>query len=292
MKKNVMFGFIFIFVLFGMSGVFAGACDLDVSLINQDPYPAIQGDYVKLVFQIDGLAEVECGTVRFRLVEKYPISFDSGQEQIYTVEAGTFSRDYASFFLAPFKVRVSEDALNGDNPIEVEYRYGANTGYLKSQFNLNVEDTRAEFEIHVKDYDLLTKTLTFEILNIAEVDVKALTIEIPEQENVVIKGSNINIVGDLDSNEYTTADFEATPVDGELKLEVFYTDINNVRRNIQKTVPFKMSYFQGRAGDANGNSSTTLIIALVVVVIVGYLYYRKRKKKKLLAQKHRHQHRH
>ena len=54
MKKSLMFGFAFAFILFSISGVFAGVCDLDVSLINQDPYPAIQGDYVKLVFQVDG----------------------------------------------------------------------------------------------------------------------------------------------------------------------------------------------------------------------------------------------
>ena len=112
--------------------------------------------------------------------------------------------------LLPYKLRIDENALDGENPIEVYYSNKNCFKWLIKEFDITVQDTRADFEVYVKDYDYITKELTFEILNIAETDVEALTIEIPKQDNIDIKGANRIVVGDLDSNEYTTADFEAT----------------------------------------------------------------------------------
>ena len=41
--------------LISLTLVSAIACDLKVSMINQDPYPAIPGEYVKIVFQVEGV---------------------------------------------------------------------------------------------------------------------------------------------------------------------------------------------------------------------------------------------
>jgi len=77
MKKGVLTIFICLAILFSFSSltfVSAEGCNLDVSLINQDPYPATPGDYVKLVFQVNGVSNPQCGTVEFELLEQYPLS--------------------------------------------------------------------------------------------------------------------------------------------------------------------------------------------------------------------------
>ena len=129
-------------------------CNLEVSLINQDPYPAIPGDYVELVFQVDGVGNPECGEISFELEETFPISFDQDEEPKVTIESGFYEKNFGSFLIVPYKVRVDEEALDGDNPIEVEYSYKSTTeGSTRTQeFNLNIEDTRVDFEIFVKDY--------------------------------------------------------------------------------------------------------------------------------------------
>ena len=289
MKKGVLFGLIFVFSIFSLAGVFAEACDLDVSLINQDPYPAIPGDYVKVVFQISGVDNPLCGNVNFELVEQYPLVFDSGQQKVYEIESGTFQKDYESFFLASYKVRIEEGALDGENPIEVRYRFAQNLIDETKEFDLTIDDTRADFEIHVKNYDSATRMINFEILNIAEVDVEALTVEIPKQDGIVVKGSKRNIVGDLDSNEYTTTEFEVIPTSGEIKLNIFYSDSINERRMIEKIVLYEPEYFEGRLADQPRSMTSTYITILIVVVIIGYLIYRRKRKKKLAQmKKHRH----
>lgn len=268
-------------ILLLLNFVFASQCLLEPQLINQDPYPAVPGDYVELVFQVSGVQNPECGEVSVSLVDKYPIKLDPNQIVTKTVAAGTFTKDYSSFLMVPYKVRIDEDALDGGNPIELSYSsdYQGKTSTYSKNFTLNVENVKADFEIFVKDYDATTKTLTFEVLNIAESDVQALTIELPKQDSINVKGSNRNIVGDLDSNEYTTADFEATPLSDKIRLTVYYTDSNGVRRTIEKEVEFDSSYFENRNGDTKQSNTGTYVVLIIVLGLVAYYFYRRHKRK-------------
>jgi hypothetical protein len=284
MKKSVLTILLALMLVFPLV---SAICNLDASMINQDPYPAIPGDYVKVVFQITGIENSECGTVTFELKEDFPISLDPGIKNPISIESGTYQRQYGSFYLAPFQIRVDANAIEGDNPIEVGFSTAYSAEELK-EFDLYIQDTRADFEIHVKNYDYATSTLTFEILNIEKVDIEALTLEIPKQEGISIKGANKKVIGDLDSNEYTTADFEIMIPEGESKINVnlIYTDSINVRRSVVKEVEFDSSYFADRNGD---NNSKPIWLYVLIIVIVAWIIYRRVKKAKLkkkLLKKH------
>ena len=285
MKKSVIIGLFLIISVFSFAGISAIGCDLSVSLINQDPYPAIQGEEVRLVFQIDGVENPECGSVEFSIIDNYPLTLMPEQQRTYYIESGTFKKDYQSFFLATYKVKVSEDALDGDNPIEIQYRTGNNVAYETKQFDLNVEDTRADFEIYVKEYNPLTRILTLEILNIAESDIEALTLEIANQDNIKVKGSKTNIVGDLDSNDYTTADFEAVPDSGKFNVKLSYTDSIGERRILEKTLTYEPEYFEDRAADQKETPTSTYVILGIIVLLIIYYFWRRYKKKKALQKK-------
>ncbi len=270
-------------LMFSLSFAVAEACNLQVGLLNQDPYPAVPGDYVKLVFQIDGVANPECGDVIFQLSQKYPISFDPGQSNEVTVTSGTYAKDHSSFLLAPFKVRLDSNALDGDNVIEVSYtnsKNGAASSFQTKEFNLSVQDVRANFEVFVKDYDATTKQITFQILNTAKNNIYALAVNVPQQKSIIIKGSNTNIVGDLDAKDYTTTAFEATPSNGQITLNLSYTDTINVRRTVTETVPFDSTYFTGRVADQKTTSTGTIVTWIIVVLIIGFFVFKRYQKKK------------
>ncbi len=284
MKKSMIFT-LAIFSVVLLSGLVAAeGCILGVSLINQDPYPANPGDYVKVVFQIDGLSNPGCGVVTFQIKEEFPFSIRPETENPIEIRSGTYSRKYSSFYIAPYEILINENAIDGDNPIEISY---STDGVEKlKEFNLNIENTHADFEIYVKDYDPLTKTLTFEILNIEDNDIEALSLEIPKQPNIVIKGANRKVIGDLDSNEYTTADFEATVEDGKIEVKMIYTDVINVRREITKEVMFDSSYFMDRTGETKKQPIWAYVLAGLVIVWIVWSRIKKAKKKKNLQKKH------
>ncbi|MEA3248520.1 MAG: hypothetical protein U9Q73_02325 [Nanoarchaeota archaeon] len=275
MKKIVML----ILLVFSLTLVSADACDLSISLLNQDPYPAVPGDYVKLVFQIEGLESPDCSDVTFNLLQDYPIEFDPGEESIKKFRKIDYIKDYESNLLIPYKVRINENALDGSNPIEANIQNKGDAP-ISQMFNIEVEDARADFEVYIKNYDYLTHELELEILNIAKSDVEALTVEIPKQEGITVKGPNKVVVGDLDSNEYTSADFEATLTDGLITLSLIYSDTINVRRTITKTVVFDSSYFTKRVTDEKPTSIWTyLFLGAVVIFVIGYFYKKKKSKK-------------
>jgi hypothetical protein len=273
--------FVGIFIVFGAFDVIAqSTCDLNVKMINQDPYPAVPGDYVKTVFQVTGVGNSDCGRVTFEVVEEFPFTLEPGTINRREIISSTFSSpQFPSFWLVPYRLIVDEAALDGENEMRVQY-ITKNSATKIGKFNITVENLLTDFEISIKDYDKTTDILTFEILNIGESDIEALTVIIPRQDNIQVKGSNREIIGSLDSNEDTTFTFESSPKAGEIDVMILYTDEINVRRELSKSVVFDPIYFEDRKNDGNGRSVSFYLLIVLVVVIVIYFYVKKRRSKK------------
>ncbi len=284
MKKSVLFLLIF---LLGMPSIFAVTeCEPVIQLVHQDPYPATPGDSLKIVFQISSISSPTCKDITLELVEKYPLVFDNGTEPIIVFESGFSAKDYGSTLIAPYTLRVDENALDGSVSFDLKYSYGLSEVSRIVPFTLEIEDSRVDFEIFVKDYDTATHQMTIEILNIGDSDVEAVTIEIPRQNGVDVRGANTAIAGDLDPNEYTTADFNLISDVQEIKLIIHYSDITNIRRSLDKSLSFEEDYFKVRPEDQKKTPISRYIIYGVIVIVIIYYFYRRDKKKK--ASKHRH----
>ena len=276
MKRAV----ILLLLLTSLSIASALPCNLDISLVNQDPYPAVPGDYVKLVFQVDGIDSTDCDDITFNLLEDYPIAFNPGESGVRIFRKVDYVKDFESNLLIPIEVRIDEDALDGSNPIEARVQSRGDAPFSKT-FDIEVDDVRADFEVYIKDYSYKTNELTLEILNIEAADIEALSVEIPKQDNIEIKGAKRIVVGDLDSNEYTSADFEAIPSDGEFQVSLTYSDTINTRRTVEKTVSFDSSYFMNRKADQSTTGIGTYIFyAAIAIIIIWWIIKKIRKKKK------------
>jgi len=277
MKKSVSL----IFVLFATIPFAFAACNLDAVLINQDPYPAIPGSYVKVVFQLTGIENPECKKVSFELKESYPFSLDPEATNKVEVIAGTYVKDYNPYLLIPYQIRVDKEALQGENPIKVLYNTIGSEKPLsiEKEFNITIEDEKVDFEVHIKDYKKETDTFTLEIINIGESDVEGLTVEIVGQENFKLLGPERTIVGKVNSNEEETATFKGLPKEGEINFEIIYTDQIGVRRTIEKSVIFNPKNFPGEKKKSTISSGNSFILGLLIP-IVGYFIYIKLKKRK------------
>jgi hypothetical protein len=271
--------FSFLAFAFSVSAQVQDVCAPNITLLNQDPYPAVPGEYVKLVFQVNGISMSECGDMTVRLVKDYPLIFDPTDSGIKKFNKVDYLKDYNTNLVVPFKVRIDENALSGANSIEVQVQ-NKNGAITSKKFDLEVRDTKTDFQVFVYDYDYLTNEITFQILNIGDSDIEALTMEIPKQENIIVKGSNIEIVGDLDSNEYTTVDFEARPNDGKIQVNLYYSDEINVRRKLTEEVVFDSSYFQERFSVKKSTSGWAYAFWILVIVWIVLFFLRRRKKKK------------
>lgn len=290
MKKSLIVLGLIVFV--GLVGFTSAAdrrisvCDPSIQLLNQDPYPASPGDYVDVVFQINGIAGPECERVSVEVRENFPFSLDPGDPRIYEFAGSAFVRDFSSTALAPYKLLVNEDAVDGDNKVEVVLTHINDEGEVVTEvheFDIDVDGVKVDFEVSIRNYELSTNTMTFEILNVGEDDVVALAVDIPKQDSVAVKGASRNIIGDLDASDDTTFRFEAQPSEGDIEMRITYTDPLNERRQMIKNVYYDPSYFTGRAADQVEPVSTYayLFWGLLVIVIIRWIWVKwKRKKKK------------
>lgn len=256
------------------------SCDADVTLLNQDPYPAIPGEYVKVVFKITGLENANCGDVSFELLENYPFTLDPDTPANVTIKSGTYTSDYSSYTLIPYKIRVDETALNEEYEIKIKYSTDYFTSIYIKKFNITLDDLRSDFEISIKEYDKSTNNLILQIINTGNQDVQALTLEIQKQDTIDVKGSKVYIVGDLDSNEDTTASFEAIPSQGDIKIKIKYTDSLNERRTIEQSIAFEPSYFENRIKDMKPTPWGSYIFLLIIIVLIAIWLIRRNRKKK------------
>jgi len=256
-------------------------CNLDTTLIYQDPLPAQPGEYVELVFQVTGATNPGCGQITFELLEEYPLDFDKGDSNTKSITSSIFVQNFKSVWNVPFEPRIDKNALEGNNKIRTRITTASQT--LIKNFTININDVRTDFEVFIRDYNPQTNMITFEILNIGENDIDALTVEIPPQENIDVKATRRNIVGSLDANEDTTFTFEAIPRNGNINLNVYYTDAINERRLIQESVNFDSSLYEGR-GENNGLSIWFYLFIALLLIIIG-TWVRKRWKRKKRHEK-------
>jgi hypothetical protein len=283
-KRLFLLGIIFALMFLP---VISASCSLDADLINQDPYPAIPGDYVKLVFQLDGTSDSDCGEVSFWIDEIFPLSIISGMPNERTIRSSTYIKDFSDHWLIPYTLKISEDALDGDAELIVYYK--SKGVVLSEKFNITIENPTADFEVRIISYDTSTKDLTLEILNIGKTDVDALNIEIPMQENAQVYGSISKTIGSIESNEDERVTFKADVEEGNIDLLMLYNDQNNIRRAFKtKAYLDKTSLIRSVEDDKNNFSLSSFIYGIIGAIIIFSLYrwnkHRKNKKKFLKEQ--------
>lgn len=275
---------ILLVVLFIISVSFVNAeCNLQVSLLNQDPYPAVPGSYDKIVFQITGVENPQCGDVSFKLLQNYPISLDPGVNDSVNLVSGGYLLDYNTFYLVPYKIKIDNNASDSDYTIKVAYATNSqnpSSQYLTKSFDLAVNNTQTDFDVIVSSYTPSTRELTLDVLNIGKNDAEALTVELPQQNGLNLSGGNEKIIGKLSSNDDTTATFNAAPSTNNLKVNLYYNDATGTRREIDKEISFSSLSFANTTQKSGYSLTFYLLVVTWALVIIVWIYRRYKKNKK------------
>lgn len=276
MKKILMIVALSLFIMQFSSAL----CNLVPTLINQDPVSAVPGETVKLLFQITGTENPECSKINLEFVEDYPFRLDSGYSKIQTIQGGTYQRDFNSFWMVPYKVRVDSTALNGDHKLSLKTWVNSETQLAKiNDFNISVEEVRTDFIVTIDSYSFSTNKLVLGIVNVGKKSAQSMTVEIPQQETAMIEGGHVKILGELDSNEDTTVTFDAALSSGPVTVNIQYNDETGERREISQQVVFSDIAFENTR-EKSSISTGSVIFWIVIIGLVIYWIIRKRRKAK------------
>ena len=141
-----------------------------------------------------------------------------------------------------FKVKIDQNATQGDNELDLYYSTSGsssvNNVWTLQPFNISVANSQTDFDLVVQDYT--SSATSIAIANTGENTANSLIVRIPTQSNFKVSGATGQIVGNLNSGDYTIATFDLTAAtrnnNGTLAIELDYTDAIGVRRTIIKDI--------------------------------------------------------
>ena len=276
------------------STVITGIPYLKATLVNQDPYPADPGSYVNLLFQIENIGTESAENTTVEMITQYPFSLDTGVNPVTNIGTVAGLQTGNKAFQVKYRVRVDDNAINGDNEIKLKVSESDKSVYNLKTFNISVSNPRTDFIVVAQD------STTLAIANTGANTASSVIVSIPDQNEFRVSGAASTIIGNLNAGDYTLATFEILPIvsrnatiggteSRNLMVDVSYTDTLGIRRNIELEVPYDFSSTSNFTGTGTfvrttGSSSNTglLYIAIGVigiVVVVAFIKLRTRKRK-------------
>ena len=205
---------------------------IQVSSLKYEPYPANPGDYVDVWIKtkIGSLVDY----AKFEVLDSFPFSVDNSENPIREYE------DFSGDVVMHYKVRVDEDAVEGINQLKLKI--------ISSEFSdsgsiyfmdIEVADAQTDFDLVVQDST--SSEISLAIANIGKNTANSMIVRIPEQDSYKVTGTNGQMIGNLESGDYTITSFSLTSVGrnpGNLIVQIDYTDSIGVRRSLLKEVQF------------------------------------------------------
>jgi hypothetical protein len=287
--------------------IFTDSTHLIVSLVNQEPLLADPGAYVDLTFKIENNGTDSAQNVTLEIIPQFPFSLNPGTNAILNMGTINGLQGGTNAFLAKFKVRVDNNAVDGDNELTVRISQDNGASYTTGKFNISVSNPRTDFAIIAQD------STTLAVANIGSNTASSVIVSIPTQQNFRVSGATSSIIGNLNAGDYTLVTFQfvsvanisrnftrgdapgtGIPVEtinsglsNNVTVEVSYTDLLGIRRTVALNVPYISSgnttgTFTRMPGQTFSLNSgiTYIIIGIVgIVVIVAFIKLRTRKKK-------------
>ncbi|MFP4568149.1 MAG: COG1361 S-layer family protein [Candidatus Woesearchaeota archaeon] len=173
-------------------------------------------------------------------------------------------------------------------PVTFTYFDDAERQYQDTNFisiNVNSQpNLYAIIESISVDTKMRTGDVIFDIINQGISDIKLLTVELDETENMkLISSTNKEYLGNLESDDFKSARYKiridelAEDVTFNLKL-TFRDALNN---EFTETLQIQHELQEPQT---NGGNSTIIVVLIIIFAIIGIIIYRRRAKRKKLMQ--------
>ncbi|MBN2423185.1 COG1361 S-layer family protein [Candidatus Woesearchaeota archaeon] len=177
-------------------------------------------------------------------------------------------------------------------PIQIKYYDELDTEYIKNDIVGLIVGTKPDLTVDIDETSLDAATsmgdVIIKFINKGFTDIKFLDVTLGQGEDFEILSSDEVYIGNIDSDDYETAEFKIfVKQDKETKgqertiilpLSIEYKDANTEEYTKQISLELKL-YDPKKLGRGNGNGTMTFVLAIVVILIIFFVYRRIRKKK-------------
>jgi hypothetical protein len=278
---------------------------VQITSLKYEPYPVNPGEYFEIWVQAR-LGNKDYA--KFELIEEFPFSLDNNEEAVREYENAENEK-----IVMRFKVRVDEDAVEGSNELKIGYtsdKY-SEVSVIKP-LEISVVGSQTSFDAVIQEST--TSEVSIAIANIGKYTANSVVVRIPEQESFKATGTDGQMVGNLDSGDYTIVSFSVSAImqrnpqdtnpneemkkefnsenkNSNLKFEIYYTDELGERRIVNMELPLQMTSAvtgvegempEGFGGGRGNNNQTSFWSSgyikgaiIFIVLILFFVLYRK-----------------
>lgn len=166
-------------------------------------------------------------------------------------------------------------------PLEISFYDDEGTEQTQSDIIGLIVSAAPELKVIYDSYELTPQgywDVRLKTINKGVNDLKFLDLEVLGSDDYKLVASKEYYVGDLDSDDYRTADFELTSDKKEFTLatKATFRDENNKLYTQNINVPVKIT----NGSSSNGGSGWITFLLILIIVVLGYYIYRSKKKPK------------
>jgi hypothetical protein len=268
---------------------------MQLRALKYEPYPVNPGEYFDFWVSAQYVGSPGIYGTRFELVPSYPFSLDPNESAVQD-----FGIADSPSILVHYKIRVDPNAIDGINPLTLNYNVG-NIIYSQN-FDIDVENSHTDFDAIIQQ--ISGSTVSIALANIGKYAANSVIVKIPPQSSFTTT-DNINgqIVGNLASGDYSVVSFSLVQISQRnlqrnnsasistsfqssavnsslLNFDIYYTDNIGERRVVNMELPlvlkgnssasFSSGNFSGRRNQTSSWSAwyTILIIAAVIGIVL------------------------
>jgi hypothetical protein len=276
---------------------------VQLKTLKYEPYPVNPGEYFDFWVSVQYNGNAGASGATFELVPEYPFSLDENESATQTFGGASPS------VVLKYKIRVNEDAVEGTNILKLNYKVGSN--WYTKEFEIKVANAQTDFDAIIQDST--SSEVSIAIANTGKNTANSVIVKIPEQDYFESTGTDGQMVGNLESGDYSIVSFEISqkmakapikegteensqgfPTMGSsqtqnLTFDIYYTDTIGERRVVTMQLPLSLSSTNSTAmgmmgpGGRNNQGSSWIVWAIVggvilALVIVSIIILKKKPK--------------
>jgi hypothetical protein len=265
------------------------AQNVQISLLNQDPDPVNAGDVVEVRFQVETYWEGTRDEVIIEIVPEYPFSLYSGNSKVSLGRLKGRQLGLDSF-VVDFKLKVDEDAVDGDNEIKLKATSGDTIWSYDDEFHIDIEKEELRLHTYVRSSDLTISgkkgTVSLEVANAGGQDIEFLQMELLESNDYkLLSTSDYIYLGNLESDDTESEDIDVYVPEGKTEVNIPVKLTYEVHDKVYiETYEIKLNLLtQEEAlniGLTTESRAPQILIGVIIVLVLLIIWkiYRKRKK--------------
>lgn len=216
-----------------------------VTQLKYEPYPVELGTYFTMWLRVDNIANEDAQDVNVELVENYPFKIDGNKTQ----NIGKLGSRQSSVIKFE-KIRVDENALPGDNELEVRINMGGiyQKGYSTQKLKITIQSIEPLLSITVSSQPEKipqggVANVSIEVQNLGKTYLRDITLDLVLPGSFTPIGSTTEKkILSLAQGEISHIDYQImAPSDADAKpypieLDTAYSDETGTRYNKNETI--------------------------------------------------------